>query len=113
MRLAHVRPRRPPACKTWYLTGMATKVFSARLDEDALDLMDRVTEFLGITKRQFLEEAIRMRAEHDEIERKLRIIRETAGAWKRDETPEETIRQIKEWSEREWERRAERLGNER
>ncbi len=38
------------------------KIFSARLDEAVLDELDRVTRRLAITKKQFLEEAIRMRA---------------------------------------------------
>ena len=89
---------------------MTTKVISARIDEDAALLLDRVSEFLGITKRQFLEEAIRMRAEHDEIERKRKILRESFGAWNRDEPPEETIRQIKEQRRMEHEERRRRLG---
>jgi len=85
---------------------MATKVISESIDAEAAALMDRVTEFLGISRRQFLEEAIRMRAERDEREVTRRVIRETAGAWVRDEPPEETVRRIREQSAREWERYA-------
>ena len=39
------------------------KIFSARLDEAALDEMERVTRRLKMTKRRFLEEAIHLRAQ--------------------------------------------------
>jgi antitoxin component of RelBE/YafQ-DinJ toxin-antitoxin module len=89
---------------------MTTKVISARIDEEAAALMDRVTEFLGITKRQFLEEAIRMRAREDEKERVRKAIEDSWGAWKRDEPPEETIRQMKEARRAGQEARNRRLG---
>ena len=99
-------------CKIGYLTPMTTKVISARIDEDAADLMDRVTAFLGITKRQFLEEAIRMRARHDEAERTRKIWRETWGAWDRDEPPEETVRKFYEAREADTAEMLARLGLE-
>jgi len=39
------------------------KVFSARLDEAVVDKMNRLARRLRITKRQFLEEPIRSRAQ--------------------------------------------------
>ncbi len=38
------------------------KIFSARLDEMAIDELNRRTRRLGLSKKQFLEEAIRLRA---------------------------------------------------
>lgn len=40
------------------------KVFSARLDERAIQEMTRVAKRLGMTKKEFLESAIRLRAQH-------------------------------------------------
>ena len=39
------------------------KMFSTRLEEATLNEMERATRRLGISKRQFLEEAIQLRAE--------------------------------------------------
>ncbi len=66
------------------------KIFSARLDEAALDEMERVTRRLKMTKRRFLEEAIHLRAQQlggGDTD----IWSETLGAWKRAERPETTI----------------------
>jgi len=100
------------------------KVMSARLSEEAIAELDRASKKLGMTKKQFLEEAIHLRAETNgqkpevsgddaearrqrERERRLRILHETFGFMVRDEPPEETIRQMKEsWSrayQRHWE----------
>ena len=68
------------------------KIFSARLDEAILDELDRVTRRLGMTKRQFLEEAIRLRAKQLSGETGVDIWAETLGAWKRTESPQATIR---------------------
>ena len=80
------------------------KIFSARLDEAALDEMERVTRRLKMTKRKFLEEAIHLRA------RQLGVVdsdvwSETLGAWKRRERPETTIRRVREEFRRNFARR--------
>jgi hypothetical protein len=72
------------------------KIFSARLDEAVLDELDRVTRRLAITKKQFLEEAIRMRAQQLSNEEGTDIWTETLGAWVRTEKPETTIRRTRE-----------------
>jgi len=70
------------------------KIFSARLDEAALDEMERVTRRLKMTKRRFLEEAIHLRAQQLGRE-DTDIWSETLGAWKRKERPEATIRRAR------------------
>lgn len=90
-----------------------SKVLSTRLDEDVIAELDRATRRLGITKKRFLEEAIRMRAEQSTVEEKLRIIREASGAWVREERPEETIRQIREQSKLAWIRNLREIDPER
>lgn len=68
------------------------KVFSARIDEEVLDQLDRITRSLRMTKRKFLEEAIRRLAKDLREDGDRDIWAETSGAWKRRETPEQTIR---------------------
>ncbi len=72
------------------------KIFSARLDEAALDEMDRVTRRLRISKRQFLEEAIQLRARALTVDDRDDVWSETLGAWRRSEQPETTIRRARQ-----------------
>lgn len=55
------------------------KVLSARLDEKVIAELDFATKKLRMTKKQFLEEAIHMRAKETRIEESLRIVEETEG----------------------------------
>ena len=75
------------------------RVLSARLDEKVIEELDFATRKLHMTKKQFLEEASRMRAKETRIEERLRILHESAGAWKREESAEETIAAIRKASE--------------
>ena len=79
------------------------KIFSARLDEAALDEMDRVTRQLRISKRQFLEEAIRLRA-RVEAGAQPDVWAETLGAWDRKEAPAATLRTARAAFRRSFER---------
>jgi len=72
------------------------KIFSARLDEAVLDELDRVTRQLNMTKKQFLQEAIRMRAQQLRDKESTDVWTETLGAWGRREKPETTIRRTRE-----------------
>jgi hypothetical protein len=80
------------------------RIFSARLDEAALDEMERVTRRLKITKRRFLEEAIHLRARQEDASGS-DVWSETVGAWKRREKPETTIRNAREVFRRSFTRR--------
>lgn len=72
------------------------KVLSARLDERVIEELDFATKKLRMTKKQFLEEAIHLRAKETCIEETLRIIDASFGAWKReDETIDETLANIR------------------
>ncbi len=68
------------------------KIFSTRLDEALLNEMDRVTRRVRMTKRQFLEEAIRARARELSASPGQDVWAETRGAWKRRERPATTVR---------------------
>jgi len=76
------------------------RIFSARLDEAALDEMERVTRKLKMTKRQFLEEAIHLRARQLGEEEVGDIWSETRGAWNRREKGGTTIRKVRDEFER-------------
>jgi hypothetical protein len=78
-----------------------SKVLSTRLDDEAIEQLESATKRLGITKKRFLEEAIKMRADLDRQEAFLRTLDHTFGAWVRpDQTPEETVREFREASRR-------------
>lgn len=66
------------------------KVFSARLDESAIAEMNRVAKRLGMTKKEFLESAIRLRARALDAHDSMDLWEETSGAWKREEAAEKT-----------------------
>ncbi len=68
------------------------KILSARLDEAVIHELERVTRRLRITKKRFLEEAIRMRARQVSGDGQADIWSETLGAWKRKESPAVTVR---------------------
>ena len=72
------------------------KIFSARLDESVLAEMDHVVHHHHMTKKKFLEEAIHAKAQELEKETEKNIWEETRGAWKRKESPAETVRKAKE-----------------
>ena len=71
------------------------KVLSARLDETVVDELSRVTKRRGITKKQFLEEAIRAHAGRSEAGAASDVWAETCGMWKRREAPRTTIRRAR------------------
>jgi len=71
------------------------KVFSTRLDEAVLDELNRVTRRLGVTKRRFLEEAIRLRARQSDTPAHTDVWAETLGAWRRRESAPTTIRRAR------------------
>ncbi len=72
------------------------RIFSARLNEAALDEMERVTRKLKMTKRRFLEEAIHLRARQLEGSESRDVWSETLGAWNRAERPEDSVREARE-----------------
>lgn len=71
------------------------KVFSTRLDETVVNELSRVSKRLGITKKQFLEEAIRQQVSRMAEGEILDVWAETCGVWKRRESPRTTIRKAR------------------
>lgn len=80
------------------------KVFSARVDEAVLDDLDRAVRKLGITKRQFLEEAIRLRVQELAQQEDMDIWAETLGAWRRREAAAAIVRRARRHFQRSFER---------
>lgn len=68
------------------------RVFSTRLDETIVDELRRATKRLGISKKQFVEEAIRLRMARAGGDEEADLWTETCGAWKRRGAPAATIR---------------------
>jgi hypothetical protein len=70
------------------------RVFSTRIDEATLDELDRTSRRLGITKKRFLEEAIRRRATNA-LSAAEDVWEMTCGAWRRREAATATVRRIR------------------
>ncbi len=68
------------------------KIFSTRLDEATISEIERVTARRRISKRRFLEDAIRLHAQRLKAEDETDVWSETMGAWRRRERPTTTIR---------------------
>lgn len=66
------------------------QVFSTRLDKELIKKMNRFIQNRSITKKSFVEKAIRSLLNGKENEEELAIIDRSFGAWKRDETASET-----------------------
>jgi hypothetical protein len=62
------------------------------VDESAIDELERTAHQLGISKKQFLEEAIRLRAQQAETEGIKDVWSETLGAWERRESITKSLR---------------------
>lgn len=71
------------------------RIFSTRIDEATLDQLNRAVSRLGISKRQFLEDAIRLRVRQLERQGDADIWSETRGAWQRKERPGTTVRKAR------------------
>ena len=81
------------------------KIFSTRLEEATLNELDRATRKLRMSKRQFLEEAIQLRAEQASRNESGDVWSETLGAWRRSEPPETTVQRARQAFRRTFERR--------
>lgn len=80
------------------------KVLSTRLDERVITELERASKKLGMTKKQFLEEAISLRAKEASIQQRLLLVRQSQGAWDREETFDETLSRRRQDSERQFRR---------
>ena len=72
------------------------KIFSTRLDEDLVRQIDRFVRERSITKKRLIEKAVRGYLEQmgEKVERD--IVDRSFGAWRRDETAQETWSRARE-----------------
>ena len=68
------------------------KIFSARVDELIVRQIGHVAQKLHTTKKAVIEAAILAYAEKTEQGERVDIFKETFGAWKRRESPGETVK---------------------
>ena len=67
------------------------KILSVRVDESSIQELERSARQLGLSKKQFIDEAIRLRAREAERQGAKDVWSETRGAWKRREPPASTV----------------------
>jgi len=66
------------------------KIFSTRLDEGVVVELERMTRKLGVTKKSFIENAIKAHVQKLSSGDETDVWTETNGAWKRRESPQQT-----------------------
>jgi hypothetical protein len=71
------------------------KILSARVDEGIVQKINLIAHKLKTTKKSVIEHAINNYAKIIEKEEEIDVLDLTFGAWKRDETPDNTIIEIK------------------
>ena len=67
------------------------KILSARVDEAVLRKLGLLAARLKTTKKAIIEKAILAFEEKAAIESEVDALKQTLGAWKRDESPEQTV----------------------
>jgi predicted transcriptional regulator len=67
------------------------KILSARVDEAVLRKLGLLAARLKTTKKAIIEEAILAFEEKAAIESEVDALKQTLGAWKRDESPVQTV----------------------
>lgn len=71
------------------------KVFSTRMDNEVIEALTQAVRKTGMSKKRFVEQAIKNQVREMGVEYGTNIWEETSGAWKRDESPAETVRKIR------------------
>lgn len=71
------------------------KIFSTRVDEAIIQRIGLLAKRLNTSKKAIIEQAITAYSEKMEEEHNIDVLEQTFGAWKREETLEETIDQTK------------------
>ncbi len=67
------------------------KVFSARIDESVVGCISNLAVQLHSTKKQVIERAIELFAEQVGREQKTDLLERSFGAWKREESSQESV----------------------
>jgi predicted transcriptional regulator len=80
------------------------KIMSTRMDEAVIRQITMLAQKMGISKKAILENAIRNYSEKIAEELDLDIFAQTLGCWQRDESADETVRNIKKTMKKSQER---------
>ena len=67
------------------------KILSARVDESVIQQVGILARELNTSKKTIIETAIRLYSKQTGLEKKIDVFENTCGAWKRSETPQESI----------------------
>ena len=67
------------------------KILSARVDESVIQQVGLLARELKTSKKAVIEAAVRLYSEQIGLEKKIDVFENTCGAWKRSETPQESI----------------------
>lgn len=67
------------------------KIFSARIDESIIHKITVLAHALKVSKKKIIEGAIEAYAQKLGKASQASVFEQTFGAWKRDETPQETV----------------------
>ncbi len=71
------------------------KILSARLDESVIRQIGSLARRLKTSKKRILENAVELYAETVEADSKVDVFEKTSGAWKRPESAEKTVRDVR------------------
>ena len=70
------------------------KIFSARIDDSVLRVLDELSKRLHKSKKNIVEEAIEQYAE-EKKDQGFDILKETSGCWNRKESAAETAQKVR------------------
>ena len=66
------------------------KILSARVDEEIILQITRISQLLKISKKKVIEDAVKNYVSQIDEHQNSDVLKETFGAWASDESPEET-----------------------
>jgi predicted DNA-binding transcriptional regulator len=71
------------------------KILSARVDESVIQQIGMLARELNMSKKAVIEAAVKLYSEQIGLEREIDVFENTCGAWKRSETPQESIAKVR------------------
>lgn len=72
------------------------KIFSSRIDEAVINKIGVLAQKLNTSKKSIIENAIKEYSQKVEKDHKVDILEQTCGAWQRTESPEETVKHVRD-----------------
>ncbi len=80
------------------------KILSARIDEEIIRQIARISQRLKVSKKKVIEDAVRNYVSQIDENQNSDVLKETFGAWSREESLGETVRKSREAFKRSMER---------